>query len=146
MVLKIGITGFGNVDSLTLNEINGFLKRIKYPYICSGIEEPKINTNYYCVNVSNKTEEIKFKLLVNCVYYIMAGITTESTWSELNFIDLPNDFIEQIKNNGIMILNKRILESEVPDNEIEILGKEEKSQIKYWKSKTYGEIIFNGYD
>jgi hypothetical protein len=39
-----------------------------------------------------------------------------------------------------------VLESTVPDDEIEILAKDEKCQIKYWRSKTYGEIIFNGYD
>jgi hypothetical protein len=146
MILKQGITGFGNVDILTLGEVKDFLKNIKYPYMCSDVVEPEISTNYYRVNIYNKINGMNFDLLVNAVYYIIAGVTTESTWHELHFIDLPNDFIEQIRYNKIMILNNETLGSKVPNNEIEILAKEEKRQIKYWKSKTYGEIIFNGYD
>jgi hypothetical protein len=146
MILKQGITGFGNVDIVTLEEVKVFLKNIKYPYMCSDVGAPEISTNYYRVNIYNKINGMNFDLLVNAVYYIIAGVTTESTWRELYFIDMPNDFIEQIQDNKIMILNNERLGSTVPDDELEILTKEEKRQIKYWKSKTYGEIIFNGYD
>jgi hypothetical protein len=131
MILKYGITGFGNVDIITLGEVKDFLKNIKYPYMCSDIAEPEISTNYYRVNIYNKISGAKFDLLANAVYYMVAGVTPESTWRELHFIDVPNDFIEQVQDDRIMILNSETLEGKVPDDEIEVLAKEEKRQIKY---------------
>ena len=76
----------------------------------------------------------------------MAGVTTESAWMDLQFIDLPNDFIELVEDEKIIILDKNKLETKVSSHEMEKLDKKEIYQIKYWGSKTYGEIIFNGYD
>ena len=105
-----------------------------------------MDTNYFSIDIINKKTGIDFKLLINGIYFIMAGVTTKSKWMELIFIDLPEDFIKQTKNDEIIFLNKSILNTCVPTNEIEVLKREEKEQIKYWGSKTYGEIIFNGYD
>jgi hypothetical protein len=85
-------------------------------------------------------------LLINSAYYIIAGVTIESEWLNLYFIDLPNDFTEQIKNDNIIILDKNKLETKVSNSELEILDKQEIKQVEYWLSETYGEIIFNGYD
>jgi hypothetical protein len=145
-ILKLGITGFGQIPSLTITEIKNVINKIKYPYICQNITEPQINNNYFSADVRNTFNGRSFKLLINDCYYFIAGITMENRWMELNFIDLPDDFICQIKNDAIVILNKNILDKNVPNNELKILGKEEIKQINYWKSKTYGEIIFNGYD
>ena len=146
MVLKKGITGFGHVSSLTINEINSVLEKIKYPYLYSNIIEPQVNNNYFCINIYNLNEKPNFKILINNTYYIIAGITMGSEWMNLHFIDLPNDFIKQIKGDEIIILNKSTLETKVPNNEINVLDDSEIKQINYWGSKTYGEIIFNGYD
>ncbi|MDR0467905.1 MAG: hypothetical protein LBG67_03550 [Campylobacteraceae bacterium] len=85
-------------------------------------------------------------MLINSAYYIIAGVTIESEWLNLYFIDLPNDFTEQIKNDNIIILDKNKLETKVSNSELEILDKQEIKQVEYWLSETYGEIIFNGYD
>ncbi|MCL2289174.1 MAG: hypothetical protein FWC34_00485 [Bacteroidetes bacterium] len=146
MILKAGVTGFGKNRLLTLMEITNVLKNINFPYIYSNILEPKMDTNYFSIDIINKKTGIDFKLLINGIYFIMAGVTTKSKWMELIFIDLPEDFIKQTKNDEIIFLNKSILNTCVPTNEIEVLKREEKEQIKYWGSKTYGEIIFNGYD
>jgi hypothetical protein len=65
---------------------------------------------------------------------------------KLQFINLPEDFIEQIHNNEVIILNKEFLEQDMPEEELKLLDKNEIKQIQYWKSKKYGEILFNGYD
>jgi len=145
-ILRKGITGFGNVLCVNNDDINNILINIKYPYIYSDIIEPQNDNNYFSVNIQNKINGLKFKLLCNGIYLVLAGVTMESKWMELKFINLPDDFIEQINNDVIMILPKELLETKVPDGEIKILDKNEIAQINYWKSKTYGEIIFNGYD
>lgn len=146
MLLKKGVTGFGNTSSLTIDEVKTVLKNIRYPYIPLKITEPQANSNYFCIEIENKIDELKFNMLINSKYYIIAGITTESEWLDLHFIDFPSDFTEQIKNDNIIIMDKNESETKVPNNELEILDKKEIEQIKYWKSETYGEIIFNGYD
>jgi rRNA processing protein Gar1 len=144
MILRNGITGFGSVEKIT--EINNILGKIKYPYIYFDIIDPQVNNNYFTITIENKIDNKKFKLLINNTYYIIAGVTIESMWMELEFINLPNDFIEQLRDNKNIILDKNILEKEVSNEEIKILDKDEINQINYWKSKMYGEIIFNGYD
>ena len=146
MLLRKGITGFGNTSFLTIDEVKTVLRNIKYPYIHSNIVEPQISSNYFRTEIENKINNLKFSLLINSKFFVIAGTTTESKWLDLNFIDLPSDFTEQIKNDNITIVNKNKLETKIPQSEFEILDKQEISQIKYWKSETYGEIIFNGYD
>lgn len=146
MLLKKGITGFGNASSLSIDEVKTVLKNTRYPYTYSTIVEPHISSNYFRIEIEDKINKSKFHLLVNSKFYIIAGVTTDSSWGSLIFIDLPNDFIKQIENDDITIVSKNKLEAKVPKNELEILGKQELNEIKYWKSETYGEIIFNGYD
>ena len=144
--IKKGITGFGDISTLTIDDVKTVLKNIRYPYIYSNIRRPQANNNYFCIEIENKINKSKFNLLINSAYYIIAGVTIESEWLNLHFIDLPNDFTEQIKNDNIIILDKNKLETKVPNSELEILDKQEIKQVEYWLSETYGEIIFNGYD
>ena len=146
MILKKGITGFSKISSLTIDEVKTMLKNIRYPYIYSNIVEPQISNNYFRIEIEDKINKLKFSLLINSSYYIIAGVTAESKWLDLQFIDLPIDFTEQIKNDDITITGKNKLETKVPNSELEILDKQELKQIKYWKCETYGEVIFNGYD
>jgi hypothetical protein len=135
MIIKKGITGFGNVPPIKKDEINSILKTIKYPYTYSNIIEPQPNTNYFTVDIQNKSNGINFKLLLNSIYTIIAGVTMESKWMELQFINLPEDFIEQMDNNEVIILNKEFLEKDMPEEELKLLDKNEIKQIQYWKSK-----------
>jgi hypothetical protein len=146
MILRNGITGFSSDTFVKINGVKKLLDKIKYPYIYFDVLEPDVNNNYFTITVENKINGNKFKLLVNDTYYYITGATIESIWMELEFINLPEDLIDQIKDVGITILDKEILEKEVPKDEIKILNENEIKQIKYWGSKTYGEIIFNGYD
>ena len=146
MIIKKGITGFGNVLSIKKDEINSILKTIKYPYTYSNIIEPQPNTNYFAIDIQNKLTGTNFKLLINSIYTIIAGVTMESKWMELQFINLPEDFIEQIHNNEIIILNKEFLKQDMPEEELKLLDNNEIKQIQHWNSKKYGEILFNGYD
>ena len=60
----------------------------------------------------------------------------------------PAQLKNQILNfqTEIQILDLDILNQEPTKIEKKNLGKTEIEQIDYWDSKTYGEIIFNGYD
>jgi hypothetical protein len=145
-MLSSGITGFGGMPFLAIVEIKNVLKSIYYPYNYFKLIGPQKNNNYYTVCIKNQKSNEIFKIIINNRYWVMAGITTESTSDNLNFIDLPEEFISQINRNELTILNKEILETKAPENEIKILNKDEIEQIKYWGSKKYGEIIFNNYD
>jgi hypothetical protein len=85
---------------------------------------------------------------LNIYYWIISSVTIESSWMNLEFINFDNQLKSQILNfkPEIEILNVDILNLTASEIEIENLGKKEIEQIKYWNSKTYGEIIFNGFD
>ena len=148
MILKKGITGLRSFKDPVLEStaINSILEKINYPYIYYDLVEPQINTNYFSLVIHNKNHDTKFKLLVNGVYYIVAGVTIESECMCLDFITMPKDFTDQCNDGQTMVLNKEILETIVPKKEIAVLGRAEIEQINYWGSRKYGEIIFNGYD
>ncbi len=145
-MLTKGITGFGTIPPLTMEDVKGILKNIQYPYTCTNIVAPQTSNNYYCIDVCDKRNEHYFKLLINSCFRIVAGITAESEWMNLDFINLPNDLIEQISGSDTVIMDKRKLQAKVPKEELALLDKTEMEQVKYWQSKTYGAIIFNCYD
>ncbi len=151
-LLKKGITGFfkkENIKKHTEIQIKDFIKNIKFPYILIGeIESPNHSSNYYRFTILKQNKNEKFDLLINSCFWIIAGIKSESSWMNLDFIDIDSNLSEQLTNQNaeLQILNKELLDSIIPEEEINILDKSEIDQIIYWKSETYGEIIFNGYD
>ncbi|QHC85273.1 hypothetical protein AS589_11025 [Empedobacter brevis] len=68
---------------------------------------------------------------------------------DLNFIEFPIDLITQLKaqvNSSLILLNPKELNKRMDAPDLELLGETELKQIKYWKSKVLGEIIFNCFD
>lgn len=151
-LLKKGITGFikkENIKEHNQLEIHNLIKGISFPYLLFGeIKEPNQSANYFRFTILHQTRKEKFDLIVNSCFWIMAGIKTESEWMNLEFIDIDSNLAEQLtkQNQEIQLLDKKILDSTVTEQEINNLDKSEIDQINYWKSKTFGEIIFNGYD
>lgn len=151
-ILKLGITGFNkpkNIQQHSINAMENLLKNIKYPFVNnSEIQLPNNNTNYFRIAFINQIENSKFDVLINQYYWIMCGVKTDSEWMNLQFLELDNQFKNQIQNfePKIQILDVVTLNHEIEETEKANLGKTEIEQMEYWNSKTYGEIVFNGFD
>lgn len=151
-ILKRGVTGFdkpNEINEHSILEIENLIRNINYPFFkIEQIRKPNQSSNYFRISIINQKENTRFDILLNIYYWIISSITIESNWMNLEFINFDNQLKSQILNfkPEIEILNVDILNQTASEIEIENLGKKEIEQIKYWNSKTYGEIIFNGYD
>lgn len=151
-ILKKGITGFDKpkeINEHTAAEIKNLITHIQYPFVVSGeMKPPNESSNYFRLSLINQMKNNKFDVLLNMYYWVMASVKTESGWMHLDFLEFDNQLKEQLLNfkPEIEILNLATLNEKPPEIEKEKLGKTEMEQIEYWKSKTYGEILFNGYD
>jgi hypothetical protein len=153
MNLKRGITGFSHLnENFALPAVNfSFVKSLAYQIYASAnfnvlkISDMEISTNYYSVEMLDKMRNFKFAVLFNAQYPYYCGVTIESSWMKLSFIDLDlkirNHFDKEFEFLAPALLNQTVNSKDLND-----LSKTEKDQIKYWNSRTYGEIIFNGYD
>ena len=67
---------------------------------------------------------------------------------KIEFLEFDDQLKNQILNfnTEIQVLDINVWNEKASRIEKENLGKTEIEQIEYWDSKTYGEIIFNGYD
>jgi hypothetical protein len=152
IILKKGITGFDKpkeINEHSITEIENLIKNIKYPFVKIGeIKTPNESSNYFRISLINQIENLKFDILINIYYWVISSVKFESNWMNLEFLEFDNQLKNQILNfqTEIQILDVNILNQEVSKIEKENLGKTENEQIEYWDSKTYGEIIFNGYD
>nr|WP_294937880.1 hypothetical protein [uncultured Flavobacterium sp.] len=146
MKLKIGITGIDSQTHVEENLINEFAKNINstFVYTVFKLDNSKIDSNYYRLKIINGITNQKFDILINSHYEYYCGINEESTWMKIEFIELPENLISSVVD--FEYLNPIQLSLEIQNQDLSQLTKFELKQIKYWNSKTFGEIIFNGYD
>jgi hypothetical protein len=151
-ILKKGITGFDKpkgINEHSIAELENLIKNIKYPFVKIGeIKNPNESSNYFRLSLINQIENTRFDILLNIYYWVISSVKVESNWMNLEFLEFDNQLKNQILNfqTEIQILDVDILNQKVSRIEMDNLGKTEIEQIEYWDSKTYGEIIFNGYD
>lgn len=153
MTLKKGITGFHNLlknDQPTfltkpsfINWINNFA--LHYPFRIKEIIEPKHDSNYYRVKLVNCIENDRFDVLFNNHHPFFCGVTEDSQWMALKFIELSNN-IRSLFESQFEYLEIKELERKPTSSELNKLEQIERDQVEYWKSETIGEIVFNGYD
>ncbi len=151
MILPKGITGFAKPSKdekslLTKEILSQLIKNIKHNSFIEFIrfQEIEASTNYYKLTLSQYNKEIK--ILINGIFPLYCGVKNYN-WQELEFIHLSDKIIslfpEPFNYLKPCILEKNIFQKE---EYLANLDKYELKQIKYWKSKTFGEVIFNGYD
>ena len=101
--------------------------------------------NFYRVEILDKMRNLKFAILFNAQYRYYCGVTIESSWMKLSFIDLDlkirNHFDREFEFLSPVQLNQVANSEDLKD-----LSKTEIDQIKSWNSRSFGEIIFNGFD
>ena len=107
------------------------------------IDPPTYDTNYYRVEL--QVMQKKIVVLINGNHPYFCGIKSESSWMNLQFVELP-DHIRRIFSRVFNYLSTDILNSPLQSYHLQNLNKVEVEQINYWKSRIIGEVIFNGYD
>lgn len=148
--LEKGITGFNSESFISKSLVTAFLNNIRHPFIPSfkAIEEPHESSNYWRIPFVNKLDGSEFDLIINSSYWKIALISKQSTWMNLEFITSPPTLIQQTNDLHwkIDFLSPEFLNRTVQPEDLVELNKHELEQIRYWRSQTIGEIIFNGYD
>ncbi|GLB49148.1 hypothetical protein [Neptunitalea lumnitzerae] len=151
MKLPKGITGFLKSSDEELPEIGEkWLKEQIYlctsaKYVVHEITLPTTSTNFYKVTFVNSVTGKLILILVNDTYPFFAGVTEDSSWMQNNFIEVLDD-LKNCLEPKLTYLSTELLNTEFVNDNLSDLGKEELAQIKYWKCKTFGEIIFNEFD
>jgi hypothetical protein len=149
-MIKKGITGFGhnglhNLEFKILQLKRAVLGDGKYKLL--EIVEQHGSSNYLeiCLEYRYKYRNEKIKILINGQYGYSCCVEYKSKWMNLIFIDLKEDLIKKI-HPIFSYLSPEYLNKRIDANDLDLLSDDERKQIKYWNSRTNGEIIFNGYD
>jgi hypothetical protein len=154
MKLKKGITGFYHrTEEETIQKLDRkSLKECAYTcdystnYRLKKLLNPDQTSNYYRISYKHAKKDVKIDVVVNSHYPYFAGIKPESSWMNLNFISLPEEIRQKFEEEGFIYLAPQVLSAHFDKNDLDELSESELQQIAYWKSRTFGEVIFNGYD
>ena len=153
MILQKGITGFWqNGQEQVAPEIDmGRLKSLVLSlnqtgrFKVSEVQTDLTAQNYIRYHILSLVKGEKFDLLFNAHYPYYCGVTEDSKWMNLRFIEVETTLRSQLE-PPLQFLGPELLDSEVSKRDLGLLTQVELDQIAYWKSSTFGEIIFNGYD
>lgn len=151
MKLQRGITGFVQHDMTPPKLIKSNIQKLAYnlsnstSYELKEMIDPKPSSNYYQLIFEHRQKDKKIKMVINSQYPFYAGMTTDSTWMNSEFIDLPVE-IKDLFDQNFTYLNPEYLNKEFSRCDLVDLSKDEIDQIMYWNSKKFGEVIFNRYD
>ncbi|SFT79437.1 hypothetical protein SAMN05216474_2365 [Lishizhenia tianjinensis] len=145
-----GIIGFNSQSHHSRDEIISFLQQIVFPYFIDfkSLVPPSDSSNFWQVTVSNVKNKVAFDLLINSTYWYLALVEEKGSWMNNKYIDFPEDLLTQLKGVPIDVfpMSNDELNRIFKEEELSALDDIEIEQIKYWKSKTVGEVVFNGYD
>ena len=153
MILLNGVSGFNGPDQVTDGE---YFKKICYSLIhrlngnVLSFSEPKVARHYYEVKV--KVFEENLSILLNYIYPFIA-FASSVDHGYIKFVDnelLLNGFSPYYRVLRSNELNESLVIKEnkgrlIVENKNE-LNDAELNNIKYWKSKTVGDIVFNYWD
>ena len=153
MKLPKGITGFGY---LSPQHSAGFITKVEQKLAAISrcrileVHPPQPSNNYYSIDFEyfskQQKEPLLFSLLVNAVYKRYALIDTrKSEWMQLHFVNPPMEISQKL---GFLLEAFTLEQLKLPIEQLNLseLAPQELNQINYWKSKTLGSIVFNGYD
>lgn len=147
---KKGITGYNSQNHHSKEEIISLLQEIALPYFVDfkSIMPPSISSNFWSVSITNGRNKEVFDLLINSSYRYLALVEKGGTWMNHTYIDFPEDLLTQLKevSRNVFLMSNDELNRVIKEEELSVLDEKEIEQIKYWKSKTVGEVVFNGYD
>lgn len=154
MRLRKGITGFwgsggkeGPIAEIDLKETHSTFLSLNGSdgFVLKGVDDDQYSQNYVRYKLIQPMKDYKFDVLVNTHYPVYCGVTEDSSWMNLKFIEFDLA-LRKIFEPKLEFLSPQYLNSEVNENDLVSLSSAERSEIEFWKSKTFGEIIFNGYD
>lgn len=154
MKLPKGISGFTRLKAQypeeLLAEVGKALTEISHCKLLN-IYPIGLSNNYHefeikYFNPLKQFEAAHYSILINGIYNYWAMIDKEkSSWMQLVFIEPPSIFKDRL-NKDWQEIELSILKTLIEPAHLTELDKSEKKQIKYWATKTLGEVIFNGYD
>lgn len=147
MILQKGITGFNPSNFLTDARVKYFIDQVQsqWNYRVYKTLTPEVNNNYYRLKVVDSLLNRKFDVLLNHHHPFFCGVTEESEWMQLGFIDLPGDIVVCL-DDRFQYLNLKELSRKPSQLELNRLSNTERKEVTHWNSETIGEIVFNGYD
>ncbi|TWT62984.1 hypothetical protein [Rubinisphaera italica] len=152
MILRIGITGFRErLDPpLSLSDIAKFktscfefARKTGARVNSENLKAPNETSNFRTAHF--ETPNQKFSALVNLHFPVIGFVSRTGGFnsSNLQFIDC---LWETTEFEDFEILSQSDLQKEISKEELEQLSPAERIQVKYWKPKRIGDVIFNCWD
>ncbi len=151
MILKKNVTGFFDQSDtptkVDLEEIKSIVYALEFTkiYKIKEFKEPEQNRNYFKITLLNLTTNDNVCILINGQYPYYCGVICGRNWMNNTFIELPST-LRNCLDTKFDFFTPADLNAVVNTIDLKELSNAELKQIQYWKSKTFGEIIFNGYD
>jgi hypothetical protein len=149
-VIRKGITGFRHVKDAPLPRV----ALATFKSACYGIapsvdakveqvEEASVGNNYHSTVLQVAGEQIL--VLCNCVFPVLA-FATPNIVSKLEFIKSTTlaDAFSQI--GGFGVATKTSLDKKMSTEVLADLSPVELEQVRKWKPRTVGEVVFNLWD
>lgn len=144
-MLPNGITGFRDSDDFYIAQQDEKIFKkfcyaitLPYHYVIVSFDIELTSKNFYSAKI--KTEQGSLYLLENA-YYPWIAFAKSLEFAKIEFIESPFHLPDQ----DVYVLTLSELQKDW-HNSVSKLSKAELEQIKHWKPKTVGEIIFNFWD
>lgn len=148
--LPKGITGFWRMGqngipktskSMIKKVVNIFKSNSNFWKVL--LVQQQADNNFYQILISDKNGN--YKIGINTTYPFYCGIKSLEDWETVEFCDLPEN-ISRLIPNELIELRTDFLNEILKPRHITALDKVELEQIKFWKTKKVGNVIFNKYD
>lgn len=145
-LLRRGITGFGPHPAVDFQRfkqaVYAAAQRIGASVISMRVADG-VTPNFHQADMREGARQIS--VICSRCFPIVACVESPVTKSGIRPIDVPN-VVESMHAFGFEVAESKELERDVTTEDIELLSDEERKELKYWKSKRIGDLVFNWWD
>ncbi|PIE83997.1 MAG: hypothetical protein CSA07_04375 [Bacteroidia bacterium] len=112
------------------------------------VTPPSASTNYYTLTFTRRAKRsaasTQYVVLVNAVFPYYCGVEKDE-WMNLVFCDVIAE-LRPFLEKDFQYLSPGVLNAKLQADDLLELAKSEVDAVRYWESKTVGQVVFNGYD
>ena len=145
-LLRRGITGFSTdrrVEFRTFKQAVHAAARFTGGTVSATSDSDGVTPNFYHADISNGDRQ--FSVVCNRNFPVIACVERPIEMSGIRPITVPG-FLEVMCNFGFEIASVNELERPPDRRDLALLASAERKQVKYWKTRRVGDLIFNWWD
>ncbi len=145
-ILRRGITGFDTAEEV---DVATFKKAVYHAAHKAGatvvltIVGDSVTPNFHQTEI--QIGERSIAIICNRSFPVVAFVRTPVEMDEVHPIDLV-EFVDPVRDFGFDVATPVELNRPIAPSDLEVLGDRELEQVKYWKPKRIGQLVFNWWD